>query len=161
MLNQKCYDKDEGKSKDKWFSLRDPTLSVSHDKTKSGIVVADINHEQLKSNQITKMNSTLKGRKSLANCQRIASFESQEHGPMTADNVVFAFQMPLPKKGMHLEFSRWQQNLIGVLSLDIEYEKEVIENSKKSYIIFTLLQHESSRFYSRQPLKSLINLGGT
>ena len=39
VLNQKCYDKDEGKSKDKWFSLRDPTLSVSHDKTKSGIVV--------------------------------------------------------------------------------------------------------------------------
>ena len=130
MLNQKCYDKDEGKSKDKWFSLRDPTLSVSHDKTKSGIVVVDINHAQLKSNQIAKMNSTLKGRKSLANCQRIASFESQEHGPMTADNVVFAFQMPLPKKGMHLEFSRWQQNLIGVLSLDIEYEKEVIENKK-------------------------------
>ena len=83
------------------------------------------------------MNSTLKGRKSLANCQRIASFESQEHGPMTADNVVFAFQMPLPKKGMHLEFSRWQQNLIGVLSLDIEYEKEVIENQRKNGILFS------------------------
>ena len=52
---------------------------------------------------------------------------------MSADNVVFAFQMPLPKKGMHLEFSRWQQNLIGVLSLDIEYEKEVIENTKIVY----------------------------
>lgn len=73
----------------------------------------------------------------MANCQRIASFESQEHGPMTADNVVFAFQMPLPKKGMHLEFSRWQQNLIGVLSLDIEYEKEVIENQRKNGILFS------------------------
>ena len=73
----------------------------------------------------------------MSNCQRIASFESQEHGPMTADNVVFAFQMPLPKKGMHLEFSRWQQNLIGVLSLDIEYEKEVIENQRKNGILFS------------------------
>ena len=133
MLNQKCYDKDEGKSKDKWFSLRDPTLSVSYGETKSGIVLIDINQIQHRHNQII-LNLILKGRKSLANCQRIASFESQEHGPMTADNVVFAFQMPLPKKGMHLEFSRWQQNLIGVLSLDIEYEKEVAKTEIYTYI---------------------------
>ena len=43
VLNQKCYDKDEGKSKDKWFSLRDPTLSVSHCETKSGIALVVIN----------------------------------------------------------------------------------------------------------------------
>ena len=52
MLNQKCYDKDEGKSKDKWFSLRDPTVSVSHGETKSGIALVDINQIQYKSNQI-------------------------------------------------------------------------------------------------------------
>ena len=51
--------------------------------------------------------------------------EEQEYGHMTAENVVFAFQMPLPKNNMHLTFSRWQQSLIGVLSLDIEYEEEV------------------------------------
>lgn len=51
MLNQKCYDKDEGKSKDKWFSLRDPTVSVSYDETKSGIALADINQIQYRYSQ--------------------------------------------------------------------------------------------------------------
>ena len=64
-------------------------------------------------------------------CQRINSLEAQEYPDMAAENVVFVFQMPLPKHGMHLAFSRWQQNLIGVLSLDIEYEEEV-----RVFIIF-------------------------
>jgi len=91
LLAQKCYDKDGGKNKDKWFSLRDPSYP---------------------------------GKKNFGTCQRIHSLEEQEYGHMTAENVVFAFQMPLPKNNMHLTFSRWQQSLIGVLSLDIEYEEE-------------------------------------
>ena len=51
VLNQKCYDKDEGKSKEKWFSLRDPTVSVSYDETKSGIALADINQIQYRYSQ--------------------------------------------------------------------------------------------------------------
>lgn len=43
---------------------------------------------------------------------------------MTADNVVFAVQMPLPRFGKQLDYSRWQQNLIGVLTADIEYQEE-------------------------------------
>ena len=70
----------------------------------------------------------LQGQNNKGNCDRITALEATKDKPMTADNVVFAFQMPLPKKGMHLQFSRWQQNLIGVLSLDIEYEQEVIAN---------------------------------
>ena len=67
----------------------------------------------------------MQGKKNFGTCKRIHSLEEQEYGHMTAENVVFAFQMPLPKNNMHLTFSRWQQSLIGVLSLDIEYEEEV------------------------------------
>ena len=62
-------------------------------------------------------------------CQPIDSYEeaNKKYGPMTADNVVFTFLMPHARKGVgQMEFSRWQQNLIGVLSADIEYEDGVI-----------------------------------
>jgi len=48
---------------------------------------------------------------------------------LVADNVVFTFQMPLPRDGTELDYSRCQQNLIGVLTSDIsykyEYEKDI------------------------------------
>ena len=83
----------------------------------------------------------LQGKKNFGTCQRIHSLEEQEYGHMTAENVVFAFQMPLPKNNMHLTFSRWQQSLIGVLSLDIEYEEEVTNYHKNLY--------ESNSYLSR------------
>ena len=73
----------------------------------------------------------MQGKKNFGTCKRIHSLEEQEYGHMTAENVVFAFQMPLPKNNMHLTFSRWQQSLIGVLSLDIEYEEEVTIDFKQ------------------------------
>ena len=67
---------------------------------------------------------------------------------MTAENVVFAFQMPLPKNNMHLTFSRWQQSLIGVLSLDIEYEEEVkIDFKLKSLISKSNVNFRYSNFH--------------
>lgn len=30
-------------------------------------------------------------------------------------------QMPLPREGMELDYSRWMQNLIGILQVDIIY----------------------------------------
>lgn len=52
------------------------------------------------------------------------------HGPEAEEkhyndrNVVFAFQMPLPREGMELDYSRWMQNLIGILQVDIIYYEE-------------------------------------
>jgi hypothetical protein len=40
---------------------------------------------------------------------------------LKANELVFAFQIPLPRNNMTLDYSRWQQNLIGVLQFDIEY----------------------------------------
>jgi hypothetical protein len=40
-----------------------------------------------------------------------------------ANKLVFVFQIPLPRDGMNLDYSRWQQNLIGVLQTDIAYSQ--------------------------------------
>lgn len=36
-------------------------------------------------------------------------------------DIVFAFQMPVPRDSRVLDYSRWQQNLIGVLQIDVGY----------------------------------------
>ena len=46
--------------------------------------------------------------------------------------------MPHPRKGMQMEFSRWQQNLIGVLSTDIEYEDEVSDIGRATVLLLYL-----------------------
>lgn len=33
--------------------------------------------------------------------------------------------MPVPRNNLDLDYSRWQQNLIGVLQVDIRYNSEV------------------------------------
>eukprot|EP00094_Tigriopus_californicus_P009351 TCALIF_09017-PA protein Name:"Similar to wls Protein wntless (Drosophila sechellia)" AED:0.06 eAED:0.06 QI:0/0/0/1/0.66/0.5/4/0/572 len=59
------------------------------------------------------------------NCKRIENFaaESEEIQHLTAEHVVFAFQIPLPRDKIALDYSRWQQNLMGILQLDIGYEE--------------------------------------
>lgn len=42
-----------------------------------------------------------------------------------ANKLVFVFQMPLPRDGKILDFSRWQQNMIGILQADIAYDQKV------------------------------------
>ncbi|EFN73869.1 Integral membrane protein GPR177 [Camponotus floridanus] len=39
--------------------------------------------------------------------------------------IVYTFQMPVPRNNLDLDYSRWQQNLIGVLQVDIRYNSEV------------------------------------
>lgn len=34
--------------------------------------------------------------------------------------------MPLPREGKVLDYSRWQQNLIGILQTDIAHHREVL-----------------------------------
>jgi len=42
-------------------------------------------------------------------------------GPLTANNIVFTFQIPFVRENSVLDFSRWQQNLIGILQPGIQY----------------------------------------
>ncbi|EZA48129.1 Protein wntless [Ooceraea biroi] len=42
-----------------------------------------------------------------------------------AYQIVYTFQMPVPRNSMQLDYSRWQQNLIGVLQVDIAYHSEI------------------------------------
>lgn len=59
-------------------------------------------------------------------CQTVDQnyFEHPDVG--MANNIVFVFQMPLPREGKVLDYSRWQQNLIGILQTDIAYHKNVL-----------------------------------
>lgn len=43
---------------------------------------------------------------------------------LKASELVFAFQIPVPRNNMTLDYSRWQQNLIGVLQLDVAYHSD-------------------------------------
>ena len=47
-----------------------------------------------------------------------------EHG-WTANQIVFSFWLPHPRDFQQLDFSQWQQNLLGVLLLEIKYDKDV------------------------------------
>ncbi|XP_014486768.1 PREDICTED: protein wntless [Dinoponera quadriceps] len=42
-----------------------------------------------------------------------------------AYQVVYTFQMPVPRNSLQLDYSRWQQNLIGVLQVDIVYNSQI------------------------------------
>lgn len=43
--------------------------------------------------------------------------------------------MPVPRNHMHLDYSRWQQNLIGVLQVDIVYHSQIeIGNSSDTLL---------------------------
>lgn len=42
----------------------------------------------------------------------------------SANEIVFVFQLPLPRDFTILDYSRWQQNLIGVLQAGVTYHKE-------------------------------------
>ncbi|KAJ8866839.1 hypothetical protein PR048_032700 [Dryococelus australis] len=42
-----------------------------------------------------------------------------------ANQLVFVFQIPLPRDMKILDYSRWQQNLMGVLQFDMEYQTDM------------------------------------
>lgn len=37
-------------------------------------------------------------------------------------NITFAFQMPLPRGGLQLDYSRWMQNLLTLIVPDVLYD---------------------------------------
>ncbi|XP_046746151.1 protein wntless [Diprion similis] len=57
-------------------------------------------------------------------------FDLDDH--YLAHQVVYAFQMPIPRNNRQLDYSRWQQNLIGVLQVDIMYhsQMEIVPGTK-------------------------------
>lgn len=57
-------------------------------------------------------------------CDSLHYADIDQLHPM-AKKVVFAFQIPFPRDNEVLDYSRWQQNLIGVLMFDILYDKLV------------------------------------
>jgi len=44
--------------------------------------------------------------------------------------------MPVPRNNMQLDYSRWQQNLIGVLQVDVAYHREIEIGN-----VFTILKY--------------------
>ncbi|OWR55494.1 Integral membrane protein GPR177 [Danaus plexippus plexippus] len=56
-------------------------------------------------------------------CQTVDLGET--HHDLSERDIVFAFQMPVPREGERFDYSRWQQNLIGVLQLDVRYHSQM------------------------------------
>ena len=50
--------------------------------------------------------------------------KASEADYLKASELVFAFQMPVPRNNVKLDYSRWQQNLIGVLQFDVVYHPD-------------------------------------
>ena len=48
----------------------------------------------------------------------------QDHG-ITANQIVFSFWLPHPRDFQQLDFSRWQQSLLGILLLHIQYDEKI------------------------------------
>ena len=45
-------------------------------------------------------------------------------------NIIFAFQLPLPREGIQLDYSRWQQNLLTILIPDVLYMPDLVEEHR-------------------------------
>jgi len=58
-------------------------------------------------------------------CNKIHHLYEDEFSEIkTANKIVFVFQIPIPRQNVQLDYSRWQQNLIGVLQFDIAHQAE-------------------------------------
>ncbi|XP_032597483.1 protein wntless [Drosophila grimshawi] len=55
-------------------------------------------------------------------CKSLQDIDIEQDELKMANQLVYVFQMPLPRDNNTLQYSRWQQNLIGVLQVDIAYD---------------------------------------
>ncbi|XP_017843973.1 protein wntless [Drosophila busckii] len=55
-------------------------------------------------------------------CNQVQDNEIEQDPLKMANQLVYVFQMPLPRDNRVLDYTRWQQNLIGVLQVDIAYD---------------------------------------
>ncbi|KAJ1519503.1 hypothetical protein ONE63_004788 [Megalurothrips usitatus] len=65
----------------------------------------------------------------------LSDYKDQDSKLEMANKVVFVFQIPVPRENVVLDYSRWQQNLIGVLQFDVAYHAE---NEMDSRTIITI-----------------------
>ena len=56
--------------------------------------------------------------------QNHAGFHSSYSG------ITFAYQLPLPREGFQLDYSRWQQNLLTILIPEVLYDSRMERHSK-------------------------------
>ncbi|XP_030372992.1 protein wntless [Scaptodrosophila lebanonensis] len=64
-------------------------------------------------------------------CEPVPLEEIEQDDLKLANQIVHVFQMPLPRDNRVLDYSRWQQNLIGVLQVDIAYGATLMEAPKE------------------------------
>ncbi|XP_022220381.2 protein wntless [Drosophila obscura] len=55
-------------------------------------------------------------------CTQVTREEVEQDSMKLANQIVHVFQMPLPRDSRVLDYSRWQQNLIGVLQVEFGYD---------------------------------------
>lgn len=55
--------------------------------------------------------------------------------------------MPVPRNSMQLDYSRWQQNLIGVLQVDIVYNSQIEIGNMLAVIKILIDFDKSLQFY--------------
>ncbi|KPJ14037.1 Protein wntless [Papilio machaon] len=65
------------------------------------------------------------------------------HQDLSETDVVFAFQMPVPRDSRTLDFSRWQQNLIGVLQVDLKYHSQMEVKPRSTITIDARLAYKN------------------
>ena len=58
-------------------------------------------------------------------CDRVSDFVEAEKKNISASEIVFTFQFPLPRDKQNLRMSRWFQHIISVLYVDVEDSKEL------------------------------------
>ncbi|XP_013191696.1 protein wntless [Amyelois transitella] len=65
------------------------------------------------------------------------------HPDISETDIVFAFQMPIPRESKILDYSRWQQNLIGVLQIDIAHDSQMEVKSRSVVTIDARLAYRN------------------
>ncbi|XP_023930088.1 protein wntless homolog [Lingula anatina] len=66
-------------------------------------------------------------------CTSVSTFEDQkiEEDEIGANQIVFAFQFPIPREGKELKMNKWFQYMIAVLGFEIKYKENnpMVENA--------------------------------
>ena len=70
---------------------------------------------------------------SFSRCDSVDSVSDQriQDEGITANQIVFSFWLPHPRDNQQLDFSRWQQTLMGVLILEVGYDPKFELGKKK------------------------------
>lgn len=87
----------------------------------------------------------------VGSCKFLNSGDAEKLHQMSK-KVVFAVQIPFPKDNEILDYSRWQQNLIGVLMFDIIHDK-LVEMPKNVPLTMDVKLVVIRRIFSKKRLR--------